>query len=117
MITRDRAERFACEWVEAWNAHDLDAILSHYHDDFEMASPRIATVVGEPSGVLHGKAAIGAYWKKALAVAPDLHFELLAVFVGAKSVALHYQGPRGPAVETFELDEQGRVLRAAAHYP
>ena len=50
MITRDRAERFAREWVEAWNAHDLDAILSHYHDDFEMASPRIATVVGEPSG-------------------------------------------------------------------
>jgi ketosteroid isomerase-like protein len=35
------AERFAKEWVAAWNAHDLDRVLSHYEDDFEMPSPII----------------------------------------------------------------------------
>ena len=35
------AERFAAEWVEAWNAHDLERVLSHYAEDFEMSSPYI----------------------------------------------------------------------------
>jgi ketosteroid isomerase-like protein len=49
------AERFAKEWVAAWNSHDLDRILAHYDDDFEMSSPIITTFVGEPSGRLKGK--------------------------------------------------------------
>ena len=116
MITRAFADRFAHEWIDAWNSHDLDAILSHYSDDFVMSSPRIASVAGEPSGVLTGKAAIGAYWKKALAAAPELHFELVDTFVGADSVVLHYHGVRGPAAEVFFFDAEGRVVRAAATY-
>lgn len=116
MITPDLAHRFAHEWIEAWNSHDLERILAHYRDDLTMASPRIATVAGEPSGVLHGKAAVAGYWAKALALQPQLHFTLLAVFVGADSLAIHYEGPRGPRVETFVLDASGLVVRAAAHY-
>ena len=36
---RPASRRFAAEWIEAWNAHDLERILAHYADDFEMASP------------------------------------------------------------------------------
>lgn len=32
------------------------------------------------------------------------------------SIALHYQGVRGPAVEVFFFDDAGLVSRAAAHY-
>ena len=39
MLPDDFAKQFATEWISAWNAHDLDAILSHYVDDFEMSSP------------------------------------------------------------------------------
>ncbi len=116
MLTRAWAEHFAEEWVAAWNSHDLERILGHYHDAFTMASPRIADIAGEPSGVLRGKAAIGEYWAKALAALPDLHFTLRATFVGADSVAVHYEGARGPAVEVFFFDEAGLVVRAAAHY-
>lgn len=41
MISREFAERFAKDWVDAWNRHDLEAVLSHYADDFEMSSPYI----------------------------------------------------------------------------
>src|SRR5207302_4356035 len=34
MIDLNWAEAFAREWVDAWNAHDLARILSHYTDDF-----------------------------------------------------------------------------------
>ena len=117
MITLEFAEHFAHEWIEAWNSHDLDRILSHYRDDFTMASPRIALVAGEPSGVLQGRRAVGAYWRRALDLAPALRFELDSVMAGADSVALCYRGPRGPAVEVFFFDDQGLVKRAAAHYP
>ena len=117
MVSRDFAERFAEEWIAAWNSHDLVRILSHYEDDFEMASPRIVEIMGEPSGVLRGKESIGAYWEKALRLIPDLHFEKLGVFVGARGLAIHYRNQAGRlAVETFEIGVTGRVVRAAAHY-
>lgn len=116
MITRAFAEHFAQAWIEAWNSHDLARILDQYSDDFVMSSPRIAVVAGEASGVLAGKAAIGAYWKKALALAPELRFTLRETFVGADCVVLSYDGVRGPAVEVFFFAPDGRVVRAAASY-
>ena len=116
MLTRAFAERFAEEWISAWNSHDLNHILSHYSDDFTMHSSRIAALTAEQSGVLHGKSAVGDYWRLALANAPELHFTLIAVYLGADSVALHYHGVSGPAVEVFFFDPQGRVRLAGAHY-
>jgi len=53
MIDKAFAERFAMEWIESWNAHDLDRVLSHYTDDFEMSSPVIPRIAGETSGRLN----------------------------------------------------------------
>ncbi len=117
MISQANAERFAAEWVAAWNAHDLDRILGHYADDFEMSSPRIVQFMGEPSGKLRGKKAVGAYWQRALQMRPDLHFRLLDVFAGVDSVCIRYESLGGQhAVEFFELDSDLKVRRAAAHY-
>ena len=116
-IGRDHALQFARQWIEAWNAHDLDAVLAHYSDDFEMSSPFIAAFTGEPSGRLKGKAQVRAYWRKALDRIPDLRFELLGAFAGAGSVAVHYEAVLGKrAVEVFLLDDDGKVRQAFAHY-
>ena len=116
MITREQADRFAHEWIAAWNSHDLNRILAHYSEDFTMASPHIAVVAQEPTGVLNGKAAVASYWSKALARLPNLRFELISTFVGADSVAIHYQGVKGPVVEVFFFNQAGLVYKAAAHY-
>ena len=110
-------EHFAADWIEAWNSHDLNRILSHYEDDFEMSSPVIVQMAGEPSGTLRGKAAVGAYWRKALALIPDLKFELLSFFVGANSIALYYKGAGGRlVVEVLHFGPHQKVTRAFAHY-
>src|SRR6188472_1351361 len=88
VITREFAEDFAAEWITAWNAHDLDRVLEHYADDFELSSPFIVKVAGEPSGVLRGRAAVRAYWAKALALRPELRFELLGVYCGIASIVI-----------------------------
>jgi hypothetical protein len=111
------AEHFAADWIDSWNAHDLDRVLSHYADDFEMSSPVIVQIAGEPSGTLRGKAAVGTYWRKALELVPDLHFELISVLAGVTSITLYYKGARGRmAAEVFHFGAQQRVTRAFAHY-
>lgn len=116
MVTARFAEQFAIEWVEAWNSRDLERILSHYEDDFEMSSPVIVKLVGEASGTLRGKAAIRAYWAKAIAANPNLHFELLNVLKGANSMTIYYKGHRGLSAEVFHFGASGKVAKAYAHY-
>ncbi len=111
------AEKFAKEWVEAWNAHDLPRVLAHYSDDFEMSSPVITQVTGHPDGRLQGKEAIGAYWAKALALFPNLKFEPICTLLGVNSLVIHYYGATGKRVaEVFHFNEAGLVDRAHAHY-
>ena len=111
------ADHFAADWIDAWNAHDLGRVLSHYADNFEMSSPFIIQMVHEPSGTLRGKAAVAAYWKKALELIPDLHFELISVLVGVTSITLYYKGARGRLVaEVFHFGAEQKVSRAFAHY-
>lgn len=116
MIDADFAAHFAADWIAAWNAHDLDRILAHYSDDFEMSSPVIVQIAGEPSGRLKGKAAVGAYWAKALALIPELHFELVTTLPGVDSVTLYYKGARGLAAEVFFFGPERKVVRAHAYY-
>ncbi|MEO6624756.1 MAG: nuclear transport factor 2 family protein [Burkholderiaceae bacterium] len=110
-------QEFTREWIEAWNAHDLPSVLSHYTEDFEMSSPYIAQFIGEPSGMLKGKEQVAAYWAVGLQKLPDLHFELIKTYAGATSIAIHYHGAKGKTViEVFHFAPDGRVNRAAAHY-
>jgi len=115
-MTPEIAQQFARDWVAAWNAHDLECVLSHYEDDFEMSSPIIRSLAGEASGTLRGKPAIRAYWAKALKAVPDLHFELLTVLTGVNSVTLYYKGHRGLVAEVFHFGASGKVAKAFAHY-
>lgn len=116
MIDRQFAQNFAEDWIAAWNARDLDRVLAHYTDDFEMTSPLIVAVTGDDGGRLTGKAAVGAYWAKALERLPELRMELHAVYAGIDSVVIHYRGPRGESAETFFFDDAGKVCKAVAHY-
>jgi hypothetical protein len=111
------ASAFAADWIASWNSHDLERILSHYTDDFEMFSPLIIERVGEPSGMLRGKKAVGAYWKIGLAASPPLRFEFIEVFTGIGSLTIHYRSVgRRMAAESLEFDASCRVIRGRAHY-
>jgi ketosteroid isomerase-like protein len=110
------AERFSDEWIAAWNSHDLERILAHYEDNFEMTSPLIPALAGEPSGTLRGKGAVGAYWAKALRTLPNLRFELVTVLSGVNSVTLYYRGHRGMSAEVLHFGPSGKVRAAFAHY-
>jgi len=111
------AERFAADWIDAWNAHDLTRVLSHYAEDFAMSSPIMIEIAGELSGTLRGKETIRAYWSAALKLIPELHFELISVLVGVRSLALYYKGAHSRlVVEVLHFGPDDKVARAFAHY-
>lgn len=116
-MDQSRADAFAKEWIDAWNAHDLVRILSHYSDDVVFHSPRIALVMKEPVDKVTGKEALARYWGQALSMAQDLHFTLETVYTGSDSLTIAYRNHRGQrAAETFIFDAQGLVRESAAAY-
>jgi hypothetical protein len=116
-MNHDEAVRFAEHWVAAWNKHDIEAVLEHYSDDFEMTSPMVRRVLGIESGTVKGKTAAGIYWRSALVKVPDLKFSILEVTSGVGSVSIYYEAVLGKrAIETFLFDGNGKVCKALATY-
>ena len=75
---------YADRWVRAWNAHDVEAVLEHFHDDVLFTSPVAARVVPESGGAVRGKAALREYWTTALANQPDLQFGVVGATAASR---------------------------------
>lgn len=109
------AQAFAEEWIDAWNAHDADRVLSHYAPDIVFLSPIAQARVG--SGRVEGIKALGDYWRSALAAIPEVRFELKQVLVGHECLTILYRNHLdGLVAETVELAPSGKVIRSCACY-
>ncbi|MFC0543916.1 nuclear transport factor 2 family protein [Kutzneria chonburiensis] len=115
-MDRSFASQFAAEWVEAWNAHDLDRLLSHFADDVVWSSPLVAGFTGDQSGTLHGKAALRAYYAEGLRRIPDLHFEVVDVRVGVAVLVINYRNQAGGEVSEVLVLRDGLVVEGHGTY-
>ena len=117
MLDANWAKEFARDWIDSWNTHDLDRILSHYSDDFEMSSPLIVQRLKNRHGTLKGKEAARAYWEPSLSASPPLRFELIDLLVGIDSITIYYQNVgRRVVAETLLFDAGGRVSRGISQW-
>jgi ketosteroid isomerase-like protein len=116
-VTKDEAWKLAEHWVAAWNAHDLELIMTHYEDGVELTSPVAAQLLGTADGKVVGKANLRAYFQKGLATYPELQFRLEDVLWGVSSVVLCYKNQKGTRTAEFmELSAAGKVARVVANY-
>jgi len=116
-IDAEFARNFARDWVKAWNDHDLEAILSHYAEDVVFHSPRIKMLMGGNADSVTGKAALRAYWGKALGLLRDLFFEIDSVMVGSDALTILYTNERSQSVaETFVFGADGKVITSISAY-
>ncbi|GAC1629238.1 MAG: nuclear transport factor 2 family protein [Nevskia sp.] len=114
------AQSWAHDWISAWNARDLDAVLAMFTDDCEFRSPKAAAITG--NGTVHGKPALEAYWREALTRIGTLRFMFEAAVWDPESRALviRYVAELGAqrviAAEIFDLDGAGKARRGTAVY-
>ena len=116
-MTTDQAWAFANHWISAWNSRDLEAVLAHYDDDVELASPVAARLFPLSHGKILGIANLRAYFRRGLDSFPDLHFELHDVLAGLHSIVLYYANQSSTRTAEFmELSPRGKVVRVVANY-
>jgi hypothetical protein len=98
------AQAFARQWVKDWNAHDIAAVLEHFTDDVVFTSPVAVRILGG-NGVIRGKEALRNYWSEGVRLIPDLHFDVLGLYVGISTLVINYRNQAGGMVSevlTFE---------------
>jgi ketosteroid isomerase-like protein len=112
------AHAFAQEWVEAFNEHDLERILSHYAEDVRLVSPFYLQFTDGGSDELNGRSELRHYFGTALRRYPELRFTLLEVAAGSRGPCIRYHTNLGDriAMEAFELDASGKASRVLCHY-
>lgn len=110
---RDHAD----SWLDAWNSHDLDAIVDLYAEEIDFASPTVAELGGPKGGRLSGQEELRAHFARGLERTPGLAFIEEALLTGSDGYALVYRRQDGArVVESVELDNKGRAVRARAFY-
>ncbi|MGA2804296.1 MAG: nuclear transport factor 2 family protein [Acidimicrobiales bacterium] len=97
-MNRSDAAEFVDSWVKAWNAHDLERVLSHFSNEVVFSSPVAAQLLAGSDGVIRGKQALREYWEEGLRRIPDLHFEIEGVYIGVEALVINYRNQKGGLV-------------------
>jgi predicted ester cyclase len=116
-VNKEKAWDLARHWVAAWNAHDLELIMTHYEEAVELTSPVAARLLEKADGKVLGKTNLRAYFQRGLQAYPDLRFQLEDVLWGLHSVVLYYTNQKGTSVAEFmELSATEKFIRVIANY-
>lgn len=109
--------KFTAEWLNAWNSHNLDAIMEHYSQNIDFVSPIIKQMGIKDEGNISSKNELKEYFSKALQKYPSLNFEFYHELQGVHSVVLFYKSVNDSlSAEYMEFDKEERICKVRAHY-
>jgi ketosteroid isomerase-like protein len=80
----------AKEWFESFNTHDLERLLSLYHDDAIHYSPKLKIRKPETNGQVAGKHALREWWKDAFDRLPTLQYKYTTLTADESRVFMEY---------------------------
>ena len=77
-------------WFEAFNAHNLEKLLSLYDDEAQHFSPKLKILHPETNGLVTGKEALRTWWKEAFDRLPSLHYKITSLTSNSDRVFFEY---------------------------
>jgi ketosteroid isomerase-like protein len=83
-------KQIATKWFEAFNAHDLEKLLSLYNDNAQHYSPKLKIRMPETQGLIKGKQALREWWKDAFDRLPTLQYEVVKLTADEDQVFMEY---------------------------
>jgi len=94
-MNHEEAVAFAEQWAKDWNAHDVEAVLTHFADDAVFTSPLAERLFPESGGVISGKEALRRYWTEGVSRSPGLYFYVTAVYAGTDTMVIRFRNEMG----------------------
>jgi len=83
-------EAIALKWFDAFNTHDLEALLALYHDEAKHFSPNLKIRKPETKGYVQGKAALRSWWQDAFERLPTLNYNYTTLTANDERVFMEY---------------------------
>jgi hypothetical protein len=83
-------ETIALKWFEAFNTHNLEQLLSLYHNEASHFSPKLKIRIPETKGLVKGKEALRNWWKDAFDRLPTLNYQVTSLTSNEKRVFMEY---------------------------
>jgi len=77
-------------WFEAFNAHNLEKLLSLYDDEAQHYSPKLKIRQPETNGLVTGKEALRSWWQDAFDRLPTLHYKVTSLTSNSDRVFMEY---------------------------
>jgi ketosteroid isomerase-like protein len=110
----------AHEWFAAFNAHNLEKLLSLYDDNAQHFSPKLKIRHPETNGLIKGKDALRAWWRDAFNRLPTLNYEVVRLTPYENRVFMEYirhvQGEEDLYVgEMLEMENEKIIASSVFH--
>ena len=83
-------KEIANKWFAAFNEHNLEKLLSLYHDQAEHYSPKLKVRQPETRGLIKGKDAMRSWWKDSFERLPTLKYEVIRLTPHEDRVFMEY---------------------------
>ena len=116
MMSESAARAKAEAWAEAWNRRDAAAVVRHYADGVEYASPFVTDLRGLRSPALRGAGPLEGFVRDVMSAHPELRIEVLYVLRGSAGLTIVHRGLGGKVfAEVMAFDDAGRVARSSVH--
>ena len=83
-------KQIALQWFKAFNDHNLESLLSLYHENAQHYSPKLKVRQPETNGLIKGKASLRLWWKDAFDRLPTLKYEVIKLTADDEQVFMEY---------------------------
>lgn len=113
-------QQLAIKWLDAFNAKDLEKLLSLYDEDAEHYSPKLKISQPESNGTISGKEALRNWWQEAFTKLPTLHYKVTSLTSNENRVFMEYirqvEGQEDLLIaEVLEIRDNAIVLSRVYH--
>jgi hypothetical protein len=89
-MTTQKNLSIAHAWFEAFNAHNLDKLLSLYDAEAAHFSPKLKIKHPETNGLVTGKNALRTWWQEAFDQLPTLNYKVTSLTANDDRVFMEY---------------------------
>ena len=119
-MTPEILQSIAFKWFDAFNAHNLEQLLSLYDDDATHFSPKLKIRKPETKGFVSGKQALREWWQDAFDRLPSLHYKVTSLTANGDRVFMEYirtvAGEDDILVAEVLVVRDGRIIASRVYH-